>query len=87
MYQEYILLITFARKTAFSVRETVCFFAIFEHSERHGGIFNSFDFYTTTPSPGTPPTNSQRTKQFLSRSHDLWLFLSEGEELLTMATA
>jgi hypothetical protein len=42
---------------------------------------------TTTTCPGTPPTNSQRTKQFFSSPHSLYLFLSEGVELLTKATA
>ncbi len=41
----------------------------------------------TTPCLGTTPTKSQRTKQFLSLPHDLYLFLSEGAELLNMAEA
>jgi hypothetical protein len=36
---------------------------------------------TTTSCPGTPPANSQGTKQFLQ------LFLSESEELPIMAIA
>ncbi len=42
---------------------------------------------TTTPGPGTPPANSRRTKQFWSRPHGLYIFLSEGPELLTTAAA
>jgi hypothetical protein len=30
--------------------------------------------YTTTPLPSTPPANSQRSKQFLSRPNSLLLF-------------
>ncbi len=41
----------------------------------------------TTLCPGTTSTKSQRTKQFLSRPHDLYLFLSEGAELPNMAEA
>jgi hypothetical protein len=42
---------------------------------------------TTNPEPGTPPANSRRTKQFWSRPHSLYLFLSVGPELPTTAAA
>jgi hypothetical protein len=35
------------------------------------GLLYFFDSSTTIPGPGTPPTNSQRTKQFWSRPHGL----------------
>jgi hypothetical protein len=47
------------------------------------GLFASLTPSTTNPFPGTPSANSQRTKQFLSCPCGLYLFLSEGAELLT----
>ncbi len=40
----------------------------------------SMNVSTTTPGPGTPLANSRRAKQFWSRPHDLYLFLSVGLE-------
>jgi hypothetical protein len=42
---------------------------------------------TATPWPGTPPANSQRIKQFLSRPHGRYLFFCEGPELPTTTMA
>ncbi len=52
-----------------------------------GAYFSPLTPSTTTSCQGTHPTNSLCTKQFLSRLHSLWLFLSEGAEPLTMAAA
>ncbi len=52
-----------------------------------GAYLPSLTPSTTAPCLGSPPANSQCTKQFLSRLHGLQLFLSEGAELLTMAEA
>ncbi len=53
------------------------FFAVFVHFEQHVGIFDSFDSLHHHPLPGTPPANSQCTKQFLIRPHGLYVALSE----------
>jgi hypothetical protein len=75
---EYIFLITFEQKTAFS--------AIYKPKRaRNRSFFRSFHLFqaaleaslasvipsTTTPVPGTPPANSRRTMQFWSRPRRL----------------
>jgi hypothetical protein len=69
------------------VREIACFWRHFVYFEWQGGHLPPLTPSTTTPCLDTPLTNSWRTKQFLSHPRDLQLFLSEGTELLTTATA
>jgi hypothetical protein len=77
MSREYILLSIFERKTAFLTiykpnrAQNRPFFTVFVHSGQHGGVFDSFNSLHHHPCPGTPPANSRRTKQFLSRPHSL----------------
>ncbi len=75
MSRKYILLSTFERKTAFSAiykpksagnRPFFSFFVYF--FGRHGTYLTPSN---TTPCSGTPPANSQHTKQFSSRPHGL----------------
>ncbi len=61
------------------MRETARFSPFLAISYSCEGIY---DLSTTTPGPGTPPANSRRAKQFWSRPHGLYLFLSVGLELL-----
>jgi hypothetical protein len=76
--REYILLSTFEQKTAFSVmykpkraqnRPFFCRFHVFRAAWK--AYLTSKTPSTTTPGPGTPPANSQHTKQFWSRPHSL----------------
>jgi hypothetical protein len=62
-----------------------CHFRTFQTEWK--AYLTSLTLPTTTTAPGTPPANSRCTKQFLSRTRSLYLFLSEGAELLTTATA
>jgi hypothetical protein len=50
------------------------FGTIFEYFSRLGAYLPPLTPSTTTPCLGTPPANSPRTKQFLSRLHGLYLF-------------
>jgi hypothetical protein len=88
MSREYILLNTLEQKTAFSAiyrlkqarnRPVFCRFWLFRMAVKV--YMTSMKLSTTTPGPGTPPANSRRAKQFWSRPHGLWLFLSVGPEL------
>jgi hypothetical protein len=91
---EYILLITFEWKTAFS--------AIFKAKSVGNRLFSALFLCisagmgaylppitpcNTTPCLNTPPVNSRPPKQFLSCPQGLLLFLNEGAELPTIAAA
>ncbi len=56
------------------------FFAVFGYFVLLKVYMTSWNLSTTTPGPGTHPASSQRTKQFWSRPHGLYLFLNVGPE-------
>jgi hypothetical protein len=75
---EYILLSTFEQKTLFSavyrpksVRNCPVFCRFLYIPGGMGAYLTPLTPSTTTPCLGTPPANSQRTKQFLSPPHSL----------------
>ncbi len=76
-FWEYILFGTFERKMAFSVmfkpksEGNRLFEALFLYISLAGGLFASLNSLHHYPCQGTPPTNSQPTKQFLSCLHGL----------------
>jgi hypothetical protein len=61
----------FRRILSQKVLETAHFFAVLVHFGQHGDVLTPLTLSTTTLCTGNSPTNSRRTKQFLSRPHSL----------------